>query len=51
MGGDSAHCCQVVDVKLLALLLLFMLLTGRIAQLTDIAFRSVGRLDRSAVSK
>jgi hypothetical protein len=50
MGGDSTHCCQVVNVKLLALLLLLVLLTGRIVPLTDIAFRSVGRFDRSAVS-
>lgn len=50
MGGDGTHCCQVINVKLLALLLLLVLLTGRIAPLTDTAFRSVGRLDRSAVS-
>jgi hypothetical protein len=51
MGGESSHCCQVVDVKLLALLILLVLLTGRIAQLIDMEFRRVGRLDRPAISK
>jgi len=37
-------------VKLLALLLLLVLLTGRTAPFTDTAFRSVGRFDCWAVS-
>jgi hypothetical protein len=51
MDGNSTHCCQLVNVKLLALLILLVLLTGIIAQLRDMAFRRVESIDRPATSK